>query len=276
MARPMWAPSEPYAQGKVTLLRLISQSVKEGTEKLPSEEELAKLAERRVVIRDVLSELESRGYLTRWRGRGTLINVPVCAAQPRVDEEFSFQELFAARGCRLRCGFWRTAAPARRGGVAGRSENRPGEERLLMLERVFLGDGVPMIHSRVYFRGSNLEFDYQSWKNFAELTLNEFLELFCIRQPVVTLAEQTVETADAGLAAKLEVAVGDPAAPDGRCPVWGGQPRTPARHGLLLQGLAAAPGPQKIRNDHFTVPWTASIRRPDAFPLSLGPAGSIL
>ena len=37
IARPMRAPSEPYAQGKVTLLRLISQSVKEGTEKLPSE-----------------------------------------------------------------------------------------------------------------------------------------------------------------------------------------------------------------------------------------------
>ena len=212
IARPMRAPSEPYAQGKVTLLRLISQSVKEGTAKLPSEEELAKLAGvSRVVIRDVLSELESRGYLTRWRGRGTLINVPVCAAQPRVDEEFSFQELFAARGMspavRLLEDRW---LPPGEVELPAGAEIGRGEERLLMLERVFLGDGVPMIHSRVYFRGSNLEFDYQSWKNFAELTLNEFLELFCIRQPVVTLAEQTVETADAGLAAKLEVAEGTP------------------------------------------------------------------
>ena len=59
IARPMRAPSEPYAQGKVTLLRLISQSVKEGTEKLPSEEELAKLVG---VRRETIGNLEKGRY----------------------------------------------------------------------------------------------------------------------------------------------------------------------------------------------------------------------
>lgn len=212
ITRPAHAPDEPHAQGKVTLLRLISQYVKDGMEKLPPEEELARMAGvSRVVIRDVLSELEARGYLTRRRGRGTLINAPVCAAGPRIDEEFSFQELFDAHGMtpsvQLMEDRW---LPPEETGLPPGAQIGQGEEKLLMLERIFLGDGVPMIHSKVYFRGSNLGFDYQSWKNFAELTLNEFMEIFCVKQPVVTLAEQTVELADAGLAAKLEVEEGTP------------------------------------------------------------------
>lgn len=211
-AKLMQAPNEPYAQAKISLLHLIAQYAEEGMEKLPPEEELAKMTGvSRAVIRDVLGELESRGYLTRWRGRGTLINIPVCTAQPRIDEEFQFQELFAARGMstsvRLLADRWMTPEET---DLPEGAEICQGEERLLMLERVFSGDGVPMIHSKVYFRGSNLGFDYQSWKNFAELTLSEFLELFCLKQPVVTLAEQTLETADGALAEKLEVAEGTP------------------------------------------------------------------
>ena len=69
----MKTPDKAYAKTKVTVLRLIQQKLSAGEDRLPSGEEMARMCGvSLVLIRDVLGELESRGYVSRRRGKGIL------------------------------------------------------------------------------------------------------------------------------------------------------------------------------------------------------------
>lgn len=74
-------------------------------------------------------------------------------------------------------------------GLAQGSTLKTCGEPLLRLERVFCGDGKPVLYSLAYYRKSNFKFDYQKWKDFEDLSLCEFLEIFCLRQANTTVAE---------------------------------------------------------------------------------------
>lgn len=206
------SPDERYPKTKLALLRLISQSIKDQIEKLPPEDVLAKqLGVSRMLIRDIFGELESCGYIARKRGKGTVINVQVCQAQPRIDEEIDFKELFELRGMEysvhLLDNRWVKPAQAE---LPPEAQIVHGEDALLMMERIFCGNGIPMIHSKVFFRQSNFAFDYQKWSGYAELTLSEFLEIFCREKPNVNLAEIHLATAQDEMANVLQRAPGTP------------------------------------------------------------------
>lgn len=208
--QPLNAPDEPYARTKVALLHMITQNVEQRVERLPPEDELARqLGVSRVLIRDILSELESRGYVARKRGKGTVINAQVCQAQPRIDEQISFTELIESKGMTpgvtLLDDRWISPEEA---GLPEDADILRGRAPLLMLERNFCGDGKPLIHSKVYFRGDNLSADYKKWNGYDELSLSEFLEVFCARKATVTLAELDLYQADIDLAGKLQVETG--------------------------------------------------------------------
>lgn len=206
----MNAPDELYARTKVALLHLISENVVQRTERLPTEDVLSKqLGVSRVLLRDVLGELQARGYIARRRGKGTVINIPVCLAQPRIDEEISFFELIRSKGMTP------MVKPLEDRWISGTESGLPAgaeilrdDGPLLLLERLFYGDGVPLIHSKILFKGSNIVYDYKKWSGYGELSPSEFLEIFCRSQATVTLVELDLCEADAALAGKLEVPVG--------------------------------------------------------------------
>ena len=200
-------PDERYARTKIALLHLIAQKAEEGEDRLPPEDELARqLGVSRMLIRDVFGELESRGYIARKRGKGTSINRQICQAKPRIDEQISFTDLIEAKGMSptvvLLDECWVSPQEADLPPEAGL---RSAEGPLLMMERTFCGDGQPLIHSKVYFRGDNFTVDYKSWSQYGDLSLSEFLEAFCIRRATVTLAELDLCPVDAALADKLKV-----------------------------------------------------------------------
>lgn len=204
--RSMRAPDELYSKTKVAVLHLIQQKMQEGSDRLPPGEEMAKTyGVSLVLIRDVLGELESRGYITRRRGKGILINAHVCRLGPRIDEQMDFAELIRLQGLepsvRLISDTWADAAEAE--GLPQKSEIRDCGEPLLCLERVFYGGSQPLIYSRGYYRKSNFQFDYRKWKGFEALTLNEFLEIFCFQQANTTLAELDLETVSGRVAELL-------------------------------------------------------------------------
>ena len=201
-----------YAQTKVALLRMLVSCSRQGVERLPSEEDLGKqLGVSRMVIRDVMGELESRGYVTRKRGVGTRINTHIFMAQPRVDEQLDYLELIRATGREPECKYLSDAwiLTPEEPVLDETFRTEPGE-RLLRLERCFYGGGIPLIYSRVYIKESIFRLDYSKWNGYQDLSIFEFLETFCVKQVHITLAELNIVPADTSLAQQLEVSQGTP------------------------------------------------------------------
>lgn len=93
-------PYERYPATCVRLLKWIRAFAETNTsDRLPSEENIAgQLGVSRVKIRDVLSQLEAAGYVTRKRGVGTLINRYVLAEAARLDIDSSYVDIVASYG----------------------------------------------------------------------------------------------------------------------------------------------------------------------------------
>lgn len=206
------APASLFAQTKVALLRMIAALEQQGVEKLPAEDELGKqLGVSRMVVRDVMGELETRGYVTRKQGVGTLINRHVFAAQPRVDEQLDFLELIRAAGYtpayQLLDDRWVDTPDE---GVLDDKFHLEHNEGLLFLERSFLGDNRPLVYGRVYIKESIFEVDYSKWVGYQDLSILEFLETFCSKQVHITLAELGLCQADSLLSQRLHISEGTP------------------------------------------------------------------
>ena len=205
-------PVSLYTQTMVALLRMIVAQAQQGVERLPAEDELGRqLGVSRMVVRDVLGELETRGYVTRKRGVGTRINTHIFMAQPRVDEQLDFNELIRAAGYEPTCSFvadhW-TREPEQ--GILDEVFRIGGDESLLELELLFRGDSRPLIYSKAYIKESIFSMDYSKWQGYRDLSIFEFLETFCSKQVHITLAELSIYPADDFLAGYLEVPAGTP------------------------------------------------------------------
>ena len=203
-------PDELYGKTKVALLRRIADCVEAHVEKLPPESELAKqLGVSRVLIRDIFGELESRGYISRKHGKGTVINTPVCLASPRIDEEISFVDLIQERGMtsstHLRAERWVTAPETGLPPEAGLLEDG---KPVLLFERIIYGDNIPLIYNELFYLGDNILYDYKKWDGYGALAPNEFLALFGKTQTNVTLAELDLWNADGRVAEALGVEQG--------------------------------------------------------------------
>ena len=203
-------PDELYGKTKIALLRRIANCVEAHVEKLPPENELAKqLGVSRVLIRDIFGELESRGYISRKHGKGTVINTPVCLASPRIDEEISFVELLKERGMapytKLIRERW--VAPEE-SGLPPETGLLEGGKPVLMFERVIYGDDIPLIYNELFYRGENIIYDYKKWEGYGALAPNEFLALFGRTQTNVTLAELDLWNVDERVAEILNVKEG--------------------------------------------------------------------
>lgn len=180
-----------YLDTKHAVLDLMRQTLEQGVEKLPPEEQLAgQLNISRGMLRNVLADLEKRGYINRCRGRGTVINIPVYKAKGRIDEQVSFMDLIrekqAEPSVRLVNAQW---LPMSETEIPQNAEIRSEDAPVLMLERICFADEVPVIYNKIYYRASNFRFDYEKWPGYGTLSTNEFLELFCKEQPDVTITD---------------------------------------------------------------------------------------
>lgn len=93
-------PYERYPETYIRLLQWIRAFAEshEGN-RLPSEEHIAaQLGVSRVKIRDVFSQLEAAGYITRKRGVGTLLNRYVLAEAGRLDIDSIYVEIISKYG----------------------------------------------------------------------------------------------------------------------------------------------------------------------------------
>jgi len=95
---------EQYPETYIRLLNYIREFAKENnTDRLPSEDNLAEqLGVSRIKIRDVLSQLQAVGYISRRRGIGTMINRYVLEENARLDIDGIYTEMIQQCGYRAR------------------------------------------------------------------------------------------------------------------------------------------------------------------------------
>lgn len=117
---------------------------------LPSEDGIANMfGVSRITVRDALANLENLGYISRIQGRGTIINRTVSSMTARLSEGQPFTELIRSLGY----------TPSVSG---GRAEKLPMTEEIraalqsdakemYRVEKLFLGDGAPVVFGVNYF-----------------------------------------------------------------------------------------------------------------------------
>lgn len=113
---------------------------------LPSEEGIANMfGVSRITVRDALAILENQRYISRAQGRETVINPKVCTMRGRVSEGLPFTEVIASYGFK----------PSVRDGKVEKKRIlkdikkalQTDSEEMYCVEKVFCGDGEPMIMS---------------------------------------------------------------------------------------------------------------------------------
>lgn len=116
---------------------------------LPSEEGVANMfGVSRITVRDALAILENQRYITRTQGKETKINTAVCEIESRISEGLLFTETIRSYGyeptmssCDIEK---RPTRPRIREKLASEAEE------MYRIEKVFCGDGDPMIYSVNY------------------------------------------------------------------------------------------------------------------------------
>lgn len=192
-------------------LRLL-QEMKEGIflnrNKLPRETELSEmLGISRTQLRDVLSELEREGFITRRHGVGTLINRSVLQVTNRMDIETEFLEMIRQSGYvpgTIYVGMQEETADET---IASRLEIPLGTE-VVRFSRLCTADGKPVIYCEDVLEKRLITDDYT--QQDLEQPIFHFLQQFCGLSSYMDLTELHAVAADEKLSAVLQVPVGTP------------------------------------------------------------------
>ncbi|GAB4458866.1 MAG: GntR family transcriptional regulator [Anaerolineae bacterium] len=119
-------------------------------DRVPPELELAdELQVSRNTIRDALSRLEMEGVIYRRQGAGTFINPAVRLVKTRLEEIIPYETLISEQGFAPAVHLHRVeslpADPA-----TAKALNLEPASQLLLIEKLYLADGEPVIFSQVY------------------------------------------------------------------------------------------------------------------------------
>lgn len=146
--------------------------------RLPSEKKLAQeLGVSRTTVRTALAKLEAKGLITRRQGDGTYVNHRAIDKSISLGGRWDFNYMIESSGRELMVKCLRieleALTPARK-----KSFDLPQESQIIVLERLYHGDGKPLIHSTNFFPYSL----YQSQEPVKEmnyaLPAGEFLEKY--------------------------------------------------------------------------------------------------
>jgi GntR family transcriptional regulator len=135
-----------FQKVKRAVMQLIKHYVSESKDRLPPEAELgARLGVSRTVVRDVLSDFEAKGFISRRRGIGTIINTHVLQADARLDIDQEIIEVLIQKGYTPSVGNIHFETVIADDDVADRLKLNSGEE-ILKVVSVVCADGVPAVH----------------------------------------------------------------------------------------------------------------------------------
>ena len=133
--------------------RELIQYIKEGYFEnglLPSEDKIAAMfGVSRITIRDALANLENLGYISRIQGKGTIVNQLIAGLNGRISEGKPFTEVIRSEGYE----------PSVTGGNVVklpmaddiREKLHTDSKDMYRVEKLFLGDGRPMVFGVNYF-----------------------------------------------------------------------------------------------------------------------------
>jgi len=180
--------------------------------KLPPEAELADmLGVSRTVVRDVLSDLEREGYVTRKRKSGTLINRHVLDVKIRVDQERDFQDYITSVGREYsdRLIYYRVEPAA--GHLAGHLKemfDSPQLQAFLVVAKVFMADGEPVIFCKDYLPAHLIQKPYVA--SDVAVAIFEFAKEFCGIELELDLTSIDAGLMDREMAEAFGAREGDP------------------------------------------------------------------
>lgn len=188
-------------------MQLIKYYASENRDKLPPEAELgASLGVSRTVIRDVLSDLESKGFISRLRGIGTIINLHVLKEDARLDIDQELLEILIQKGYEPtveNISFEKIEADEH---VSALLNLDPGEA-ILQVESVICANGVPAVHITDKLPISIIKAPYDQ-DDFG-ISIFKFMKEKCSEQIESDLSHIKPVKADKRLAEIFRINMGD-------------------------------------------------------------------
>ena len=202
--------SEPlYIKVRKHLLSMMENGFFSETNKLPSEENLAKaLGVSRSVLRDVLAIFEAEGYISRRRGIGTLLHREIVNAKTRLDIEKEFLDLISDCGYQAAIAWVRVSEVEAPAAIARRLSLIPGAT-LLAVTRLVVADGIPAIYCTDYLGKNGIKKNPYDEKELHK-PIFYFLEKYCLEQVSHNLTEIEPICADETIAKVLKIKEGTP------------------------------------------------------------------
>lgn len=176
--------------------------------RLPQEKILSEqLGISRTQLRDVLALLEQEGFISRRHGVGTIINHHVLAERSRMDIEVEFLDMIRQSGRTPGVRDVQVRKEPADGSIAHRLKIKEGST-VLKVSRICTADGKPAIYCEDILPNQLISQPYT--EEDLEQPIFQFLREFCQVDSYLDLTEVRAVTADARLAAALEVPVGAP------------------------------------------------------------------
>jgi len=157
-----------YSQVKKIIKAKITEGIYAINENIPTEKELQKEFDvSRITVRKALEELMGEGYITRKRGRGTVV-----LRQSKIEEEIhidrSFTEEMKSRG--VTPGTSRSQLrPIIASGVIAESLGLKDGSKILELTRVRTADGIPIAIFQSYINPDRVQITEEEIKNCESL-----------------------------------------------------------------------------------------------------------
>ena len=174
---------------------------------LPSEDGIASLfGVSRITVRDALANLENLGYISRIQGRGTIINQTISSLCGRVSEGQPFSKLIRSYGF----------SPSVENGKVEKRPITPQIKEALQteatemyrVEKLFLGDGVPMVFGVNHFSTDYLDDSILNCPMDETLIFSLLQEKFGFPDIAYDILEINPWTADEYLAGQLQIPAG--------------------------------------------------------------------
>lgn len=124
--------------------RIVEGEFEEG--RIPAESDLASdLGVSRTTVRDALGRLEQEGAIYRRQGAGTFVNQPGLQIKSRLEEIWSYEKVLEDHGYTPSVELLNAErVPA---GSLAADLNIAPEDEILVMEKLFLEDSVPVVHT---------------------------------------------------------------------------------------------------------------------------------
>jgi len=180
------------------------------TNRLPPEEKLAEtLGISRVKLRDVLSALESNGYISRKKGVGTIINDFLLKEPARLDIDSIFSEVVEECGHQAKVYIRRISLLTNAPDQVTESLHLSSSSSVYCVEKIITSDDTPAIYLKDYIPSQYYNKETVNLELLAKSTY-AFIQDYCDERIENTLSRVSAVAAKGEVADALKVAAGAP------------------------------------------------------------------